>query len=126
MTYIPNPQHRNTQFAQAKSQWIISTADELTCYTTASSQGWGTSESYWGVHTPGGSPVQLGVSPQSLFDLFMAKFVGNQGQWHGYPVAHWLSPFDKPPADILKKWQSAGFINRAKLAKIHKGKKCSL
>jgi len=57
----------------------------------------------------------------------IAKFVADeQNNWHGYPVAHWLSPWDKPDISILKEWKDSGIINKAKMAKIHRGYKCSL
>lgn len=126
MTYVPNPQHRNTNYAQTKSQWTISQTDETHCFASASSNGWGTLAGCWGIFVPGGVPEQLGVSPRSEFELFLAKFVVDQDQWHGYPVAHWLSPWDKPPPQVLRAWVEIGYINRAKFAKIHKGRKCSL
>jgi hypothetical protein len=126
MTYISNPQHRNSQYAQTKSQWVIPAQDEVGCFSTAAAKGWVSETACWGIFIPGGLPTQLGVSPRAEFDLYLAKFVVNQGLWHGYPVAHWLSPFDKPPSEILRSWVDNGYINRAKFAKIHKGKKCGL
>lgn len=126
MTYIPNPQHRNSQYAQTKSQWTITPVDELVCFNVANSNGWSNTAGCWGIFVLAGIPTQLGVSPRAEHELYLAKFVVDQGLWHGYPVAHWLSPFDKPPTDILKSWVDSGYINRAKFSKIHKGKKCSL
>lgn len=126
MTYTPNPQHRNNSFASAKSQWSIAISDEIACYNNAQTKHWLANASYWGLHLPTGVPAQLGISPSAQFQLYLAKFVEDQGNWHGYPVAHWLSPFDKPPVSVLKCWQYEGYINKAKLAKIHRGKQCSL
>jgi hypothetical protein len=123
--YTPNDQHRNAQFAAQKSQWTIPVADETLCYTHANAQGWCGADKGWGLHLSAAGPAQLGVSPQQ-FHLFIAKFVQDQNVWHGYPVAHWLSPFDKPSADTLKAWEDRGLINRATKAKIYRGKKCSL
>lgn len=125
MTYIVNHQHRNALFASQKSQWCIPEADEVSCYEKAFLNGWIFSSSYWGVYTPATTPTKLGISPCQQ-DLYIAKFVSNQAKWHGYPVAHWLSPYDKPAAAVLNQWVAAGYINTAKKAKIHRGKKCAL
>lgn len=55
-----------------------------------------------------------------------ARFVEDQNVWHGYPVAHWLSPHDKPADPILKLWQVAGYISKATRRRIGKGTKCNL
>jgi len=70
-------------------------------------------------------PAILGISPCKN-DLYIAKFVSDQGSWHGYPVAHWLSPFDKPDLQTLAAWEKQGLITSSKKSKIHRGKRCSL
>jgi hypothetical protein len=128
MPYTPHPQHRSAEFAAVKSQWSIAVDDEHLCYQTAEVNGWSCSRFYWGLHAPMKTPTQLGVSPlPDRYPLQIAKFVGDSvGNWHGYPVAHWLSPFDKPDAPVLQIWYSTGFISRPTMAKIHRGKRCSL
>jgi hypothetical protein len=128
MAYIPNPQHRNAAFASQKSQWVISVSDELVCYQKSQQEQWVCGEAYWGLHLVQLSPSLLGTSQQpSPSPLHIAKFVGDlNGNWHGYPVAHWLSPYDKPAVNVLNSWLESGMINRPKYAKIHRGKKCTL
>ena len=123
MPYTPKPDHRNG--SPQKSQWCISVTDEEQCYATAASKNWGNSVNYWGLHFPQDAPQKLGTSPASD-PLFIAKFVSNQGNWHGYPIAHWLSPFDKPDEHILDMWSTEGLISSTKKSKIHRGKKCVL
>lgn len=128
-TYTPNSLHRNTSYAAKKSQWAIPIADEVTCYKHAWMQGWNCNNNhYWGLHLVDAAiPSPLGVSPiPEAETLHIAKFVVDQGNWHGYPVAHWLSPFDKPGESILKSWLKSGYINAAKFSRIHRGKKCVL
>lgn len=125
MSYQIHPHHRSAGHASTKSQWLISVADEQNCYTQAVANKWHANDSYWGLHLVLLSPGVLGSAP-SNDPLYIAKFVSDQGNWHGYPVAHWLSPYDKPQMLVLKKWEDVGYINRATKARIHRGKKCAL
>jgi hypothetical protein len=125
MTYIANPQHRDANFAGKKSQWIIPVSAEISCYNNSVLSGWLSNSSYWSVYAPTNCPTKLGISPCQQ-DLYIAKFVEDQAKWHGYPVAHWLSPYDKPAENVLNQWVAAGYINSAKKSKIHRGKKCAL
>lgn len=132
MPYTPHPQHRSAAYANAKSQWSIAIDDEHVCYTLSTLQRWTCGDCYWGLHVPtqGPAPIPapLGVSPlPNQFPLKIAKFVGDSvGNWHGYPVAHWLSPFDKPDTPVLRAWLASGYISRPTMAKIHRGKRCNL
>jgi len=128
MPYVLNMQHRNVAFAFQKSQWSIPEADERACYDQAAANGWGDASSLWGIHLV---QLQLEFLGHSTFPepvaLKIAKFVTDAGGiWHGYPVAHWQSPFDKPSETVLRAWMAAGYINRPKLARIHRGKPCKL
>lgn len=126
--YTPNPVHRSASYAAKKSQWAISIIEEETCYKQALAHGWVCDSHYWGLHLVNASaPSLLGFSPiPEAESLHIAKFVVDQGKWHGYPVAPWRSPFDKPAINILKSWLDSGYINTAKMSKIHRGKKCVL
>ncbi|MBN3138130.1 hypothetical protein [Pectobacterium punjabense] len=130
MPYTPNPQHRNRNFANKKSQWSISIIDENNCYNAASDSHWEFNNCLWGLYLLPQSlaPQVLGLSPSpSLHSLQMAKFVGDElGNWHGYPVAHWMSPYDKPGENILKDWCDRGIIRKVIFSKIRRGKKCVL
>ena len=125
MPYYPNPQHRNTQFSGTKSQWIILIPEEEASFNHSYYQNWATNAVYWGLHLVNLKPENLGISPCNNL-LFIAKFVSDQGNWHGYPVATWLSPFDKPDEQTLTVWQNLGLISAPKKSKIHRGKRCSL
>jgi hypothetical protein len=108
-------------------RWTISKANEEAIYENSIRNNWLAGTVYWGLHLQDNTPHKLGVSKKpSAFDLKIAKFVGDQeDNWHGYPVAHWLSPWDKPAKDILQQWKNAGIINKAKMSKIHRGRKCN-
>ena len=130
--YSAHPHHRNAQFATKKSQWTISVAEETSCYARSVANDWKCRKSYlWGICFVEGPPMsisKLGISPlPSSSSLYIAKFVSDdQLQWHGYPVAHWLSPYDKPPETVLAKWRDAGYINTPKMSRILRGKPCTL
>lgn len=128
MPYTPHPHHRNAAYAHQKSQWCIGIAEEQATYTLATLCEWTYGNCFWGLHILQAGPSQLGTSPlPESACLHIAKFVGDdQGNWHGYPVAHWLSPFDKPSTAVLESWFAAGFIGRAKVGKIKRGKRCVL
>lgn len=96
-------------------------------FQKAVTDGWLCDNSYWGLHLVNQSPAVLGVTPlPGAQDVKVAKFVGADANWHGYPVAHWASPWDKPGMAVLKSWLNAGLINQPTLAKIHRGKACNL
>lgn len=128
MPYLPHPHHRSAAFAGQKSQWTIAINEEVNCYQTATVQAWTCGGCYWGLHLAGQAPSVLGIAPLPMqFSLHIAKFVGDPaGNWHGYPVAHWLSPFDKPDVAVLESWFDSGLINRPTMSKIHRGKRCVL
>lgn len=130
MPYKANLLHRNTGYSNQKSQWSITLVDETKCYSSAVVQNWNHNNCYWGLHIVAGahSPQVLGKStPPSSCNVQVAKFVGNtQGEWHGYPVAHWLSPYDKPGESVLRDWLAKGIINNSVFSRIHRGKKCVL
>lgn len=126
--YTPNPQHRNGGYAAVKSQWSISQPEEVACFDLAVQAEWAFRNSFWGLHIGAAGLGPLGVAPPpSSCQLHIAKFVGDAiGNWHGYPVAHWLSPYDKPSETILSSWFELGLISKPKMAKIHRGKQCAL
>lgn len=127
MAYHSHPHHRAAAYAFEKSQWRISVEEEVQTYELAVAANWQCEECYWGLHLIGAIAHPLGVSPApNQQPLNIAKFVGANGDWHGYPVAHWLSPWDKPRQNILQAWREAGLITPAKMAKILRGKRCTL
>ena len=128
MTYIPHNHHRHSAYANQKSQWSITVPEEVSCYKNAANMMWSSNGTFWGLHLNAVVPLPLGVAPLPAGDrLHIAKFVGDPaGNWHGYPVAPWLKPNDRPDELVLKKWLAAGYISSATLAKIHRSKKCAL
>ncbi len=128
MPYLPHPQHRDIAFARQKSQWCISVVEETQIFTYAVEQKWTNTNTGWGLHLVDDAPSILGTTTLPYqFPVKIAKFVGNPtGNWHGYPVAHWLAPYDKPAVEILEMWKEKGFINQPTFSKIYRGKRCNL
>lgn len=121
--YTPNLCHRSASYSGTKSQWIISIPEETDCFYQAYGAAWTSQGSYWGLYLVNGKPAILGATPGS-YTAFIAKFVGPA--WHGYPVVHWVSPFDRPESIVLDQWQQAGYIRKATKSKIIRGKRCTL
>jgi hypothetical protein len=125
-SYQANSQHRNTAFSTQKSQWTILTNEEIAAFNLAHQNVWQCPKRhYWGLHLAAKQPLVLGVSPER-HDCHVAKFVSHQNIWHGYPVAHWLSPFDRPTVNVLSAWYESGYIDKATRRKITQGKRCTL
>ncbi|YCI30132.1 hypothetical protein M1E08_04450 [Erwinia sp. PK3-005] len=130
MPYTPNPQHRNAAFAAKKTQWIVPLAIEQQCYTQAVQEDWLYKDCYWGIHWNDAfcKAEELGTAPAPIDDnVQIAKYVcDSHDNWHGYPVAHWGAPWDRPDTGVLRKWLANGFISATKMSKIIRGKKCTL
>jgi hypothetical protein len=128
LPYTPNPQHRSRAFAGIKSQWTVPVNDEITCFEDATSAHWFAKDCYWGLKVNEGSILPLGTAPPpDSCNAHFAKFVGDSHMnWHGYPVAHWISPWDRPAQSILSVWKDGGYISKVQMARIVRGKKCAL
>jgi hypothetical protein len=121
--YTPHPHHRSAAYSGVKSQWAIPVPEETGCFYRAYQAPWSSKGAYWGLYLVDDRPVVLGSTPISA-EAYMAKFVGPH--WHGYPVVHWESPFDRPESSVLDQWQRAGYLRKAAKSKIIRGKRCAL
>ena len=128
MQYIIHPHHRSKGYEAQKSQWTIPPQDEEACFNISLKNNWLHNESCWGLHIVNNKADLIGYSPLPAKDpLKIAKFVvDQQNNWHGYPVAPWKNPYDKPDQTILMNWLDSGYISKSSMAKIHRGKKCDL
>jgi hypothetical protein len=128
MPYSQHPHHRSVEHSGQKSQWTITVQEEVEAYKSAVIGGWRCDHYFWGLHLVESKPQFLGTSPspEGVY-LHIAKFVeGTPDSWHGYPVAPWLSPYDKPGMEVLKAWEVSGFISKSTRSRIHRGKRCAL
>lgn len=127
--YEPNVLHRNGN--PHKSQWIITEAEEIVCFENSRTNEWLADFEGWGLHCPGGIPIQLGTVAVSFKESFIAKFVKSrsttpQVAWHGYPTDHQNKAQDIPNIEVLKSWLDMELMGRAKIRKISKGQPCRL
>jgi hypothetical protein len=127
VSYTPHDKHRD-QTPNA-SQWTVTRGEEAASFAQASTQQWGTHEVLWGLHLVANAPAVLGydvLAGSGRVEVMIAKFVENQGDWHGYPVAHWIGTNDKPNIDTLDDWLAQNLINATVRSKIYRGKRCKL
>ena len=123
-TYSHDPQHRNR--TPGKSQWSISPREEAICFGSAYSKGWTDVDKGWGLHFSNGTLDYLGYAQDHSTSVFIAKFVGNQEIWHGYPADHQRNQQDIPTERVRKIWMQSGVLTPPKICKITRGQPCRL
>lgn len=123
---VNHPHHRNGN--PKKSQWSITTVEEVAVFANALAEGWFGTTAGWGLHPPGSTPLYLGVAVDRAIGLFIARFVvsARHADWHGYPFDHRDSAREGPPAAVLNAWLASRLLTAAKIRKIVRGQRCSL
>lgn len=120
--YQINPKHRNGD--KDKSQWIVSTEEEVHLFGWALEcesldQGF-----YWGVIYDSTGCRVLGLTTDKK-ESKIARFVGSGNHsiiWHGYPVDYISDPsHDCPSRSLLLKWASEGIISKPQISKLIRG-----
>lgn len=131
--YVVHPHHRDPHQQNDKSQWTITPSEERDVFSGTVMRRWFAGTVGWGLHIPNGAAEYLGTGRAPHCDarlrrLFMAKFVRDavQPSWHGYPSDHQRHPSNVPPEPVLKAWADSGFLRWATMAKVLKGRPCSL
>ena len=122
--YLPNSAHRSA--GSQRSQWTISIPEERTCFQKCIENLWLLQDTGWGLHFPAGFPEYLGVAEDQETSLFIARFVGKSGAWHGYPADHQRNFQDIPDGTILSNWLGRKLLGAAKIRKITRGQPCRL
>ena len=122
--YQPNQAHRTK--SSGRSQWTISISAEKTCFYLCIENLWILQEVGWGLHYPEGAPEYLGVSEDQATPIFIARFVGKSGAWHGYPADHQKNFQDIPDQGILLDWMNRNLLAASKIRKIVRGQSCRL
>lgn len=119
-SYKIKSDHRDVSMMKHKSQWSISQWQELNLFSTAHANGWFIKDkgTVWAILVSSDGLNVLGTD--SSYELFIARYTCDQGQWHGYPVAP--KQHDRPPSNILKTWHSSGLINNSTMNKWLQGK----
>ena len=121
MDYVPNPVHRNG--TPGKSQWTIAAHDEQRSFDRCVEEGWYRQNTGWGLHLHDGKPDWLGVTRDHRTPSFIAKFVGADGTWHGYPADVTHSK-DVPSEVVIGAWLDQNLLSRAKGRKVIRGQPC--
>ena len=103
--------HRNFNYNQNKSCWIINVEEEFECFKKCYNNKWfDENDDYeiaggWGILIENKKVKILGKNKFND-DLKIAKFVDseNNGYWHGYPADYIRNIQDKPSTKILFLW----------------------
>jgi len=124
-SYQHHPDHRNG--TPAKSQWIITEAQERDAFDGARTRNWLKVRLGWGLHAPNAHASYLGISPNGQ-EVFVAKFVASNPPvvWHGYPADHQRNPHDVPELQILRDWENSQLITPSQMRKLLRGQPCDL
>lgn len=132
ISYIYHEHHRNNN--PNKSQWVITIDQETDCFISShqiKDKFTVHSGICWGLYLEEDECQYLGKaarhSTEPNSQLFIAKFIDNSNEWHGYPADH----VDKFPEDVphevwLNYWLQKGLLSKSKVSKILRGRKCKL
>jgi len=124
--YGCHPDHRNGNLN--KSQWTISTSEEIKSFELSYSQRWIVGTQAWGLHLMNGHPTYLGMAIDRSRLLFVARFEDGNGnqRWHGYPADHQTKVNDRLPEELKELWIKNNILAVAKVRKLSKGVPCNL
>ncbi len=121
--YLHHPDHRNGN--PQKSQWTILERQELDVFTVAMQSNWLFNNKGWGLYKVEGALRYLGINRQRDEDVFVARFVGQANNWHGYPADR-ENRSDRPPLEVRRRWISERTLPRPKIRKLGAGERCAL
>ncbi|WP_331428109.1 hypothetical protein [Vibrio sp. M250220] len=90
-----------------KSQWRIPEVDETALFDKAKSNGWICPKNcLWSIDDD-----FCVIGEDIAGDLYVAKFWGNQGEWHGFPVSM-KRDVDRPPTSAISDWVDKKIIRK--------------
>ncbi len=119
--YFVSPYHRGHPTVD-KCIWTIGVHEEIETFDVAIQNAWKADDIAWGVrHYSKNSFSEIGINYGKEL-LFIAKFVFNQGVWHGYPADVNKRPNDRPKPNILSDWISRDIISKPFRSRIQGGK----
>ncbi|MDO6545490.1 hypothetical protein [Photobacterium sanguinicancri] len=106
-SYKVNRQHRGLLPIHQKSQWRINEADEELLFNKAKVNEWFCPRNcLWSID----DNFEI-IGADAVGNLFVAKFWGNQGEWHGFPVSTKRN-LDRPPTSAIHDWVDQKIIRR--------------
>jgi len=125
VAYTPLSKHRGVA-TESVSVWTVEVCDEVECFLTAFRAGWVLGDKAWGLRQLALGRLQvLGVNGFNE-RLVLAKFVGGDSGWHGYPADYRRRVQDRPPMGLLRTWYTSGILRKHQISKISSGKPCNL
>lgn len=105
--YIVNPQHRGALPLSQKSRWSVTETEETDLFEKAKVNEWiCPKDCLWSIDD---NFAVIGIDV--VDDLFVAKFWGDQGEWHGFPVSM-KRQRDRPPTSALNDWVDKKIIRK--------------
>lgn len=119
--YQIHPQHRNR--SPQKAQWTVSYEDELVVFAWAICEEGVTGEQYiWGLLIEDGESCIIGKTKYGDATKIAIFDNGDHNDfWHGYP-ADYIRSQEYPSDDILGRWRDKGYITKADIRRIIRGK----
>ena len=109
-----------------KSKWLVSIQDEEAIFRVGYNAQWTANGEVWSLQSAGnGSLNVIGQDHRKKYipngkkyiELVVAKFVVNQGCWHGYPVNVIT---DAPPTEIFQMWRVLPGMKKSKITKLNR------
>lgn len=107
-----------------KSKWIVSIQEEEDIFNIGFTSNWKVKGDVWSLKYCNNNLCVIGEDHRpniqkkgkTYYELVVAKFVVDQGYWHGYPV----NPLTDPPdSSLLSAWAKTPGIPKKKVMKIH-------
>ncbi|EOY8403970.1 TPA: hypothetical protein O8T96_004806 [Enterobacter asburiae] len=107
-----------------KSRWTVSIEEEEDIFNIGFAANWKVKNDVWSLKYCDNDLCVIGEDhrylPQkkgkSYLELVVAKFVVDQGYWHGYPVNTLTDP---PASSLLSAWAKTPGIPKRKVMKLH-------
>ncbi|MEH6577395.1 MAG: hypothetical protein V7731_10020 [Amphritea sp.] len=105
--YKVNHQHRGLLPIHQKSQWRISEVDEEALFMKAKNNQWiCPRDCLWSLNDE-----FLVIGEDVAGSLYVAKFWGDQGEWHGFPISM-KRQIDRPPTSAISDWVKKSIIRK--------------
>lgn len=105
--YKVNHQHRGLLPIYQKSQWRISEVAEEALFIKAKDNEWICPKNFlWSL-----DDTFSVIGEDIVGCLYVAKFWGNQGEWHGFPISM-KRQIDRPPTIAINDWVKKKIIRK--------------
>lgn len=114
--YKVNPQHRGALPLSQKSQWQVTEYIEEELFMKAKNNQWiCPKDCLWSL-----DDAFSVIGKDLAGDLYVAKFWGDQGEWHGFPISM-KRHMDRPPSSAINDWVKLKIIRKRIGSKMAQG-----